>query len=305
MKQFLKNISPFNNRLDMPSWMFVIKKFLAFWVCYIAGLLIAEGAAILLYFAMGKNLLVGNVFGNQTDQLIQFYGYIIIIGVVLIYWKAVEKKPFAAMGLGKGFGIYIIGALAGIFVLFLCVGAIVLTGSIEFKGIFQKIDYTTILLFLGAYIIQGAMEEFLCRGMVLHALKEKTSLAVAIAVSTVLFILPHWSSLFAGETIYGVLGAVNIALVSVVFSLLVVRYRNIWAACGFHSFWNAVIYSVLGLNLSGNEATAPAIFNMHSVGENIWNGGAFGIEASAVTTVVLSVTAALLWVCNKKFPKKN
>lgn len=49
MKQFLKNISPFNNRLDMPSWMFVIKKFLAFWVCYIAGLLIAEGAAILLY----------------------------------------------------------------------------------------------------------------------------------------------------------------------------------------------------------------------------------------------------------------
>lgn len=49
MKQFLKNISPFNNRAEMPTLLFVVKKILAFWLCYIAGLFIAEGAVIILH----------------------------------------------------------------------------------------------------------------------------------------------------------------------------------------------------------------------------------------------------------------
>ena len=103
-----------------------------------------------------------------------------------------------------------------------------------------------IILLFGGFIVQGATEEILCRGIVLHALKEKTSVWIAIAVSTVLFILPHWSSLFDGETVYGVIGVVNLVLISIIFSLLTVRYKSIWAACGLHSFWNAILYSVLG-----------------------------------------------------------
>ncbi|MCI8483058.1 MAG: CPBP family intramembrane metalloprotease [Lachnospiraceae bacterium] len=42
MKQFLKKVSPFNNSTKMPVSLFIIKKILAFWVCYITGLFIAE-----------------------------------------------------------------------------------------------------------------------------------------------------------------------------------------------------------------------------------------------------------------------
>ena len=70
MKQLLKNISPFNNRTEMPTALFVVKKVLAFWLCYIAGLFIAEGIVILLHFALGKNMLVGDVFDAQTITLI-------------------------------------------------------------------------------------------------------------------------------------------------------------------------------------------------------------------------------------------
>lgn len=35
---------------------------------------------------------------------------------------------------------------------------------------------------------------------------------------------------------------------------------------------------VLGLNLSGNDKTVNAVFNMSSVGESILNGSAYGIE---------------------------
>ena len=299
MKQLLKNISPFNNRTDMPTALFIVKKILAFWLCYIAGLFIAEGAVIILHFALGKNMLVGDVFDAQTITLIIYYGYIIVTGVALLYWKLIEKKRLSDMGLTKHFGNYFVGVIAGVLLLALSVAAIILTGNIEYHGIYENTDILMILLLIGGFIIQGATEAILCRGIVLHALKEKTSVWIAIAVSTVMFIIPHWSSLFAGSTVYGVIGVVNLVLISIIFSLLTIRFKSIWAACGLHSFWNAILYSVLGLNLSGNDETVTAIFDIQSVGENIWNGGEYGIEASIITTVVLAVAAALIWYMNR------
>ena len=300
MKQLLKNISPFNNRTEMPTALFVIKKFLAFWVCYIAGLFIAEGIVILLHFACGKNMLVGDVFDAQTITLITYYGYIVISGVALLYWKLIEKKNLSEMGLTKRFGNYFIGAVVGVILLVLSVAAIVLTGNMEYHGVFENVDILMILLLFGGFIIQGATEEILCRGIVLHALREKTSVWIAIAVSTVLFIIPHWSSLFDGGTVYGVIGVANLVLISIIFSLLTVRFKSIWAACGLHSFWNAILYSVLGLNLRGKDETVTAVFDMQSIGKNIWNGGEYGIEASIITAVVLALAAVLLWYMSRK-----
>lgn len=267
MKQLLKNISPFNNNTEMSTTLFVVKKILAFWLCYIAGLFIAEGVIILIHFALGKNMLVGDVFDEQTITLIKNYGYIVIAGVTLLYWKIIEKKSLSKMGLTKNFGSYFIGAIIGIILIAISVAIIISMGSIEYNGIFENVDIFVIMLFVGGFIIQGATEEFLCRGIVLHALKEKTSLWIAIAVSTVMFVIPHWSSLFAGEVIYGVIGITNLVFISIIFSLLTIRFKSIWVACGLHSFWNAVLYSVLGLNLSGNDEMVTAIFNMRSVGK--------------------------------------
>ena len=305
MKQFLKNISPLNNRTEMPMALFVVKKILAFWLCYIVGLFLAEGVIILLHFALGKNMLVGDVFDAQTITLITYYGYIIISGVALLYWKLIEKKPLSEMGLTNHFGNYFIGAIIGVLLLAVSVVAIILTGNIEYHGVFENADIHVIVLLIGGFVVQGATEEILCRGVVFRSLKEKTSLAIAMDISTLMFIIPHLSSLFDGGVIYGVFGIINLLLISTIFSLLTIRFKSIWAACGLHSFWNAVLYSVLGLNLSGNDETVTAIFNMQSVGENIWNGGVYGIEASLITTVVLAFAAILIMVIDRKQVKEN
>lgn len=300
MKQLLKNISPFNNRTEMPTVLFVVKKILAFWLCYIAGLFIAEGLIILLHFALGKNMLVGDVFDAQTITLITYYGYIIMASVALLYWKLIEKKPLSEMGLTKNFGNYFIGAITGVILLSVSVFAIVLTGNIKYHGVFENANILVIILLIGGFIIQGATEEILCRGIVFHSLNEKTSLVISMGVSTLMFIIPHLSALFESEVIYGIFGIINLLLISTIFSLLTIRFKSIWAACGLHSFWNAILYSVLGLNLSGNDETVTAIFNMQSAGKNIWNGGEYGIEASMITTVVLAIAAALIWYMNRK-----
>lgn len=300
MKQLLKNIFPFNNRTDMPTGLFIIKKVLAFWLCYIAGLFIAEGIMILLHFALGKNMLVGETFDPQTITLMMYYGYIVVIAITLLYWKFIEKKPLSEMGITKRAGSYFIGIVAGVLLLAVSLAIILITGSITWQGVYENINIPVILLFFGGFIIQGAMEEILCRGLVLHTLKEKTSIELAILISTLLFIIPHWSSLFAGEVIYGIIGFINLVLISSIFSALTIRFKSIWAACGLHSFWNAILYSVLGLNLSGNDETVTAVFNLQSVGENIWNGGMYGIEASVITAVVLALAALLLWIPKQK-----
>lgn len=54
-----------------------------------------------MHFGLGKNMLVGDVFGAETATLITYYGFFIIAGVALFYWKVIEKKPLTAMGLSK------------------------------------------------------------------------------------------------------------------------------------------------------------------------------------------------------------
>lgn len=300
MKQLLKNISPFNNRTEMPIALFILKKVLAFFLCYILGALIGEGAIILLHFAFGKNMLIGDVFDEQTMMLLTYYGYIIIMGVSLLYWKIVLKKPLSEMGVTKYFGNYFIGAITGVIILTVIVVAIILTGNIKYHGIFENADILMIVFFIGGFVIQGATEEFLCRGIVFHSLKENTSLVVAMNTSTLMFIIPHLSSLFDGEALYCIVGIINLYLISSIFSLLTILFRSIWVACGFHSFWNAVLYSILGLNLSGSDGTVTSIFNLQSKGENIYNGGVYGIEASIVTTAVLFITIIILiWLTSK------
>lgn len=305
MKETLKNISPFNNRADMKPALFIIKKTLAFWFCYIAGLFIAEGIAILLHFALGKNMLMGDVFDNQTITLIIYYGYVIVISVILLYWKLIEKKSLSEIGLTNHIRSYFIGVLIAIFMLLIIIGLITLTGAIEYHGIFEKKNILLIVLYGGGFIIQGTMEELLCRGYLFHTLKNKVSLPIAIAISTIMFIVPHWSSLFAGEMIYGVIGIINLILISLIFSLLTLCFQNIWAACGLHSFWNFILSGIMGLNLSGNDENITAIFNMKSVGNNIWNGSIYGIEASVITVFILGFFSIILWIYWKKINNNN
>lgn len=300
MKEMLRKLSPFNNRTDMNPVLFSIKKILAFWFCYIAGLFIAEGVVILLHFALGKNMLTGDVFDDQTITLIIYYGYVIVISVLLLYWKWIEKKPLTELGLTNHVRSYFLGVLIAILMLLIIIGLIILTGAIEYHGIYEKKNILLIVLYGGGFIIQGAMEELLCRGYLFHTLKNKVSMPIAIVISTIMFIVPHCSSLFAGEMIYGVIGIINLILISLIFSLLTICFQNIWAACGLHSFWNFVLYSIMGLNLSGNDENITAIFNMRSVGNNIWNGSIYGIEASAITVFILGFFSIILWTYWKK-----
>ncbi len=294
MKSIIKKLSPFNNRTDMPTAMFVVKKLLAFIVCYWAGLLLAEGLVIGVMLACGKNFMQGEMFSDSVMDLLKYYGMIVILGISVLFWKFIEKRKLSEMGVTKHIGGWFIGAVTGIGLLTVCAVAIILTGSIRLDGVFTNPDISMILLMLGGFVIQGAAEEFLCRGFVLCSLKDRVPLPVAVAVSTLAFIYPHWSTLRESEPKYVFSGLLGLIVISCLFSLLTLRTKSIWAACGLHSVWNFCLSCILGLNLSGSDGASTALIDMKSVGENLLNGGKYGIEASIVSDMIIAVLAAAI-----------
>ena len=293
MKGIIKNLSPFNNKTDMPAAMLLVKKLLAFFLCYWAGLLIAEGVVIGVMFACGKNFMQGEMFSDTVMDLLKYYGMIVVLWVSVLYWKLTEKRKLSEMGVTKHIGGWFVGALIGVGLLTVCAAAIMLTGSIRFEGLSKGTSTATLALMLGGFIIQGAAEEFLCRGLVLCSLRDRVPLPAAIAASTLAFVYPHWSTLRDSEPKYIFSGVLCLAVISCVFSFLTLRTGSIWAACGLHSIWNFCLCCVLGLNLSGSEGASAAFIDMRSVGENLLNGGAYGIEASIISDIIIAVFAAV------------
>ena len=293
MKGIIKNLSPFNNKTDMSAAMLLVKKLLAFFLCYWVGLLIAEGVVIGVMFAYGKNFMQGEMFSDTVMDLLKYYGMIVVLGVSVLYWKLTEKRKLSEMGVTKHIGGWFVGALIGVGLLTVCAAAIMLTGSIRFEGLSKGTSTATLALMLGGFIIQGAAEEFLCRGLVLCSLRDRVPLPAAIAASTLAFVYPHWSTLRDSEPKYIFSGVLCLAVISCVFSFLTLRTGSIWAACGLHSIWNFCLCCVLGLNLSGSEGASAAFIDMRSVGENLLNGGAYGIEASIISDIIIAVFAAV------------
>ena len=294
IKELIKNISPFNNRTDMPKILYIIKVILIFWAFKFGAELIGEGLVIALHFACGKNPLKGEMFSNNTITLITYFGYGIMIGIIALFWKLFQKKGLKELGFAKPAASYFAGVLAGMVLLLISVAAITLTGAIEYNGVFGNIDYRMVAVMFICFVLQGALEEILCRGIVQQLLQKKTSVPSAIFVSAVLFTIPHLSSMDFGNPAIASIAVVNLFLVSLIFSLLTLRFKSIWAACGMHSIWNYILYSILGLNLSGNGEIVSSIFDMRSIGSSILYGGVYGIEASIITTVVLGAACGVI-----------
>ena len=304
IKQFIKNISPFNNRTDMPKILYVIKVILIFWVFKFASELVGEGIVLGVHFACGKNPLNGDMFDANTITLIMYFGYGLLIGIVMLLWKLFQKKSMAELGFTKNFGTYFIGALAGAVLITISALAVTFTGAIKFNGVFDHIDVKMVLLMIGCYMFQGAMEEVLCRGVVQQLLIKQTPVPVAVGISAALFTIPHLSNMQGESPAIVMVSVVNLILISLIFSALTIRFKSIWAACGLHSFWNYILANIMGLNLSGNDEIIAAVFDMRTAGENVLNGGMYGIEGSIITTVVLAAAFALCCVSLKKSTQK-
>lgn len=143
------------------------------------------------------------------------------------------------------------------------------------------------LLLLG-FLIQGGLEEWIVRGYIYRALKDRWRPWVAALASSVLFALLHLLNPDVSAIAIG-----NIVIAGMILAALVERSGSLWSATLAHGVWNFAVACLLSVPVSGVR-----VFHLLDVsigGRELVTGGPFGPEGSLVLTILGLVLTAWLW----------
>lgn len=138
------------------------------------------------------------------------------------------------------------------------------------------------------FLIQGGLEEWVVRGYIYRALKERWRPFWAALASSVLFSLLH-----AFNPNVSAAALFNIILAGLILAALVERSGSLWGASIAHGCWNFAVACLVSLPVSGIK-----LFHLLDVsirGHETLTGGSFGPEGSLVLTGLGLVLTAELW----------
>ena len=294
---FIKKLNPFSNKKVDNKIIYTIKILLSAGIVYFISLIIGE------IFIIGGSYMFGY---NATDKqmpydimlLCTFYGYLITILLFILFTKKINKITIDKIGLDKNIKTFFKGIVIGLSALALIIIPLLICKAIKFNGI-NNINWLFFILYLFGYLIQSFMEELICRGYLLHRLKEKIPTIFAITISVLFFSIEHFSKMFNDGLLIGIIGIINLLIISLIFATITLKDKNIYTATGFHFIWNFTLFNIIGLNLSGLETT-NSIFKMEAVNKFL-TGYSYGLESSITTTIILII----ILLFTKKNIKKN
>jgi len=140
---------------------------------------------------------------------------------------------------------------------------------------------------LAGFLVQGGVEEWLVRGYIYHALRERWRMEIAALASSLLFAALHAAN---PEISWPALA--NTFLAGVIFAFVVERTGSLWSAGLAHSAWNFAV-SALDLQVSG--VRFPHLFALTVTGPAPVSGGGFGPEGSLLLTALALPIAWAAW----------
>lgn len=234
--------------------------------------------------------------GDETYILLTLFGMAALLVLIPVYCRYIEKRPLSSMGFRRG-GLqkYGIGLLAGMLMAGAMFGLLLLTRSVTTgAGTFST---GKLLLFLLAFLIQGAAEEILMRGYFMVSLSNSSGPATAVICSSLFFSLMH-----AGNNGVGIIPFLNLFLFGIFTALFLLKTNSLFAVCALHGIWNFAEGCIIGLPVSG-MSIATSLFSSVTLADRVLtNGGDFGPEGGAVVTLVLLLSLAVLlyWPQKKK-----
>lgn len=220
--------------------------------------------------------------------------------VILFFCRIVEGRKLRTIGFKAKDGLvqYLIGLVVGFAMFSAVTGLAWLMGGLTWHG-YAGGSVSALLLVLLGFGIQGMSEEVMCRGYLMTTVLRHYPVWLAVGVNSVIFGLLH-----AFNNGFSLFALFNLILFAVTASLYVLRTDNLWGACAIHSIWNFAQGNFYGLPVSGIDS-GDTIFSMSLSGGAWANGGAFGLEASVPTTIVLLAVCAVLLFVPNPFAKKT
>ncbi len=259
---------------------------------YLPLLIIMSIIGIVSFIKSGGTAFIIN---EQLMNLVSLFGTVFLIIICILYCKFAEKRNLRSMGLIKkgAFMEYCLGLIIGLVMFSAIVLILMIAGDLSFINVTLSSLPIIILYFFG-FMIQGASEEFLCRGFLLNSIAAKNGIILAIILNSCLFGILHIFN--AGFTI---LPLINIILVGVFFSLYAYRSDNILGVCAIHSMWNFAQGNLYGIPVSGMNMNA-SILEIRNFSDSFLSGGTFGAEGGLACTIILCASIFLVLFLPRK-----
>lgn len=208
---------------------------------------------------------------------------------VLGYWLYVRKVERAAMDAFAGGAE---GAMRGLGAGLLLGGALFVTviGILAASGAYHVTGYnawTVLLKPVTELVLVALIEEILFRAVLQRNLERSLGSWAAIAISSLVFGLAHLPN---ANVTFAAIGVTVVA--GVLFAAAYLVTRRLWLPLGMHFAWNYLSDAVFSIPTSGHPA--KGILQGQTSGAQWLSGGAYGVEASLVTLVVLSIASVVL-----------
>ena len=271
----------------MPQWFFDDQgtlrsgwKMLGFFLLLTAlGFLISLGTN-----ATGRRLNLGPWAGAGMGALVSYL------------CVRLEGRRFSSLGFLPG-RRWLLEGLAGTLggILFIVLTALLVRGMDGFHWE-RGADTGTRQLLASAWMLLGVAfnEEIIARGYPFQRLVEGAGPWVGQLVFAGIFATAHWGNPgMHGATLFW--ATLNIALAAILLGFCYLRTRSLALPIGVHLGWNWAQGSLLGFGVSGTTDIKGAwtpVFH----GRPEWlTGGAFGLEASLVCTLLCGVAILGLW----------
>ncbi len=283
--------SPTEIRKPMKGWIRVVLIIIPFLI--VVGLFQVIGYSIL-----GLHLSDLHVqktpFQETVGALFTLFGTIAVIG---IFRRFIDQESFQSLGFyPTGFcEETLIGLGLGALIMSAGFASLAFLNAINWMG--TNLDAGQILLGLFMYIMVAISEELFLRGYILNNLMQSMHRMMALLVSAVLFSLMHLFN--AHYTWYSFL---NILLAGILLGLPYIYTKRLWLPIALHFSWNFFQGTIFGFNVSGHESYS-LIVQSRTV-DNLWNGGDFGFEGSALAAVFQVIAIFFLWEYYSKKAQK-
>lgn len=218
---------------------------------------------------------------------------------VYIFARTFQKRDNESLGLTSSDKLknYLKGALLGTLMIVAVVLILKVMGVIEINNNISNVSPFLFILIIIGWMLQGFEEELVARSVLMNYFAAKYSVMAGIIINSLIFSLLHLPN-----NAFGILPAINIFLVGILFSLLFYVSDDIFLPAAVHSFWNFAQGNIFGISVSGTGVSNSTLFKSTLLTNPLMTGGEFGIEGGLICTLVEGLVVIYLI---KKAKEKN
>lgn len=273
------------------KFIYILRCLLVFLVLYLISSIVVDGLGFLVLWLRGYDVLHGDLPSGPLINLVPSYSFIGYALVFAIYLKYMAHETLAGFKMSintKEIIKFLVSLLFGATLIGIMMAALVTLGSFTFDG-FKSVSIPFMMLAFGAVFVRATTIEFMCRGYLQNVIGRKCTTAASSIISAFVFLIPSIAPLIGLSIPIMIMAVYNLFLVSIMYSLIMVKTNSMWVSAGIHVGWNYTMAVVLDLPMAGTDYYGGVINFAYSSKNTLLTGGRYGITASIVMSVIILI----------------